>query len=109
MPGDVESMNKFFQAIKTTEHNRDVEDIDFDMRAPYIPMDGKQDLGLLPPTSNVLFNLSTEINPGSVAPLLFTILSELVTRGFSVAELITKAYCWICVCKLQAVGRLPGG
>nr|QZU27270.1 HIF-1 alpha [Onchidium reevesii] len=65
VPGDVESMDKFFQSIKTSEQEPDrEEDIDFDMRAPYIPMTGDEDLGLLPPTSNVLFNLSTDINPG---------------------------------------------
>lgn len=64
VPEDVESMNKFFQSIKATEQAGDAEDIDFDMRAPYIPMNGEEDLGLLPPSSNVLFNLSTEINPG---------------------------------------------
>ncbi|XP_012941668.1 endothelial PAS domain-containing protein 1 [Aplysia californica] len=64
VPDDVESMDKFFQSIKTSEQEQDIEDIDFDMRAPYIPMDGDEDLGLLPPSSNVLFNLSTDINPG---------------------------------------------
>ncbi|CAG5134818.1 unnamed protein product, partial [Candidula unifasciata] len=64
MPEAVDSMDKFFQSIKTSEQERDIEDIDFDMRAPYIPMDGEEDLGLLPPSSNVLFNLTTEINPG---------------------------------------------
>uniref|UniRef100_A0A0B6YT30 Hypoxia-inducible factor 1-alpha n=1 Tax=Arion vulgaris TaxID=1028688 RepID=A0A0B6YT30_9EUPU len=63
MAVDVESMDKFFQSIKTSEEDGDAEDIDFDMRAPYIPMDGEEDLGLLPPSSSVLFNLSSEINP----------------------------------------------
>ncbi|CAL1541836.1 unnamed protein product [Lymnaea stagnalis] len=64
VPGDVEAMDQFFQSIKAGEQETDVEDIDFDMRAPYIPMDGDEDLGLLAPSSSVLFNLSTEINPG---------------------------------------------
>ncbi|BFZ07059.1 hypothetical protein BsWGS_10098 [Bradybaena similaris] len=64
MPEGVDSMDKFFQSINTSEQDRDIEDFDFDKRAPYIPMDGEEDLGLLPPSSNVLFNLTTEINPG---------------------------------------------
>ncbi|XP_059143272.1 hypoxia-inducible factor 1-alpha-like isoform X2 [Physella acuta] len=64
VPGDVESMDQFFQSIKASDQDPDVEDIDFDMRAPYIPMDGDEDLGLLPPSSNILFNLSSDLNPG---------------------------------------------
>uniref|UniRef100_A0A2C9KF36 PAS domain-containing protein n=1 Tax=Biomphalaria glabrata TaxID=6526 RepID=A0A2C9KF36_BIOGL len=64
VPGDVEAMDQFFQSIKAGDNDQDVEEIDFDMRAPYIPMDAEEDLGLLPPSSNVLFNLTSDINPG---------------------------------------------
>ncbi|KAH9519452.1 Hypoxia-inducible factor 1-alpha [Bulinus truncatus] len=64
VPGDVEAMDQFFQSIKAGDNDGDGEEIDFDLRAPYIPMDADEDLDLVPPSSNVLFNLTTDINPG---------------------------------------------
>ncbi|KAH9519454.1 hypothetical protein Btru_002672 [Bulinus truncatus] len=64
VPGDVEAMDQFFQSIKAGDNDGDGEEIDFDLRAPYIPMDAEEDLDLVPPSSNVLFNLTTDINPG---------------------------------------------
>jgi len=63
MPEDMESMDKFFQSIKTGGEDEN-EAINFDMRAPYIPMDGEEDLGLLAPSSNDLFHHSKNVDPG---------------------------------------------
>lgn len=65
-------METFFQSmdkLNTVDSlGTDDEDsnynIDFSGRAPYIPMDADQDLGLCPPTASVLFTQSEDLNPG---------------------------------------------
>ena len=42
----------------------DVQSIDFDARAPYIPMNGDEDLTLLPPSTESLMTLQNEVDPG---------------------------------------------
>ena len=72
LPGEVVSMDTFFQSMnklstgedKVTDDEDSNCNIDFAGRAPYIPMDSDQDLGLCPPTSGVLFTLSEDLNPG---------------------------------------------
>ncbi|RUS80285.1 hypothetical protein EGW08_011969 [Elysia chlorotica] len=72
LPGEVLSMDSFFQSMnklntgddKCTDDEDSNCNIDFAGRAPYIPMDSDQDLGLCPPSSGVLFTLSEDLNPG---------------------------------------------
>lgn len=40
------------------------QSIDFDARAPYIPMNGDEDLSLLPPSTESLLTLQNEVDPG---------------------------------------------
>lgn len=67
MPVDVDSMGQFFQSIDTNDSVAGVLDnIDFDGRAPYIPMDGEEDLEIFAPSSTALFTFSNDVNPGCV-------------------------------------------
>ncbi|XP_076441609.1 hypoxia-inducible factor 1-alpha-like [Babylonia areolata] len=66
-PSDMLSMDRFFQNINTKADDgldTEVELIDFDARAPYIPMSGDEDLTLLPPSSQSLLTLQNDIDPG---------------------------------------------
>ena len=71
LPGETVSMDKFFQAMSPLDSSGacakgdDADgNIDFACRAPYIPMDSDQDLGLTPPTPGLLFTFSEDLNPG---------------------------------------------
>ncbi|XP_025105789.1 endothelial PAS domain-containing protein 1-like isoform X1 [Pomacea canaliculata] len=64
-PDLIMSMDKFFQAMDTkADGKEDIEEIDFDSRAPYIPMSGEEDFSLLPPSTESLLMLQNEVNPG---------------------------------------------
>lgn len=66
-PDMVMSMDKFFQAMDTkpdSSTRQEVEAIDFDARAPYIPMSGDEDFSLLPPSTESLLTMQNEMNPG---------------------------------------------
>ncbi|KAK7103826.1 hypoxia-inducible factor 1-alpha-like isoform X2 [Littorina saxatilis] len=60
------TMDKFFQAMDTkADTSKDeMEAIDFDSRAPYIPMNGDEDLCLLGPTRDSMMTLQNEVDPG---------------------------------------------
>nr|XP_022331131.1 hypoxia-inducible factor 1-alpha-like isoform X2 [Crassostrea virginica] len=64
-PSVVDAMDKFFSAVETYPRNDQANaDLDMDMRAPYIPMNKKEDFSLLPPTSDALFSINSDFNPG---------------------------------------------
>ena len=60
------------------------QNIDFDARAPYIPMNGDEDLSLLPPSTESLLTLQNEVDPGWVRRLTDPAhLWGLLTQGIS--------------------------
>uniref|UniRef100_A0A8W8ICI4 Hypoxia-inducible factor 1-alpha n=3 Tax=Magallana gigas TaxID=29159 RepID=A0A8W8ICI4_MAGGI len=64
-PSVVDAMDKFFSNVETYQRNdQATADLDMDMRAPYIPMNKKEDFSLLPPTSDALFTINSDFNPG---------------------------------------------
>lgn len=66
-PDLIMSMDKFFQAMDTKADGsveKDLEVIDFNTRAPYIPMSGDEDFSLIPPTAESLLTMQNEVNPG---------------------------------------------
>ncbi|XP_062580697.1 hypoxia-inducible factor 1-alpha-like isoform X2 [Saccostrea cucullata] len=64
-PSVVDAMDKFFSAVDTyPRKDQAAADLDMDMRAPYIPMNKKEDFSLLPPTSDALFTINNDFNPG---------------------------------------------
>ncbi|XP_071080503.1 hypoxia-inducible factor 1-alpha-like isoform X1 [Haliotis cracherodii] len=66
-PTDVDLMDKFFSTMDTTQKagsDSDMEDVDLNMRAPYIPMNADEDFSLVPPSTDSLFTLQSDFNPG---------------------------------------------
>ncbi|XP_048259127.1 hypoxia-inducible factor 1-alpha-like isoform X3 [Haliotis rufescens] len=66
-PTDVDLMDKFFSTMDATQKSgsdSDMEDVDLNMRAPYIPMNADEDFSLVPPSTDSLFTLQSDFNPG---------------------------------------------
>ncbi|KAL3873009.1 hypothetical protein ACJMK2_036172 [Sinanodonta woodiana] len=65
---DISIMDQIFSNLDTKIHEKlaeeNPEEIDFSMRAPYIPMDSEDDFSLMPPTTDALFEMNGDLNPG---------------------------------------------
>ncbi|KAK3576329.1 hypothetical protein CHS0354_039735 [Potamilus streckersoni] len=65
---DISIMDQIFSTLDTKVRDKlaeeNPEEIDFSMRAPYIPMDAEDDFSLIPPTTDVLFEMNGDLNPG---------------------------------------------
>ncbi|XP_052766769.1 hypoxia-inducible factor 1-alpha-like isoform X2 [Mya arenaria] len=60
-PKDISAMDNLFTTLDTVDHD---QDIDFEMRAPYIPMAAEEDHILIEPPSDTYLNMGTDFNPG---------------------------------------------
>ncbi|KAL8559658.1 hypothetical protein ACOMHN_008369 [Nucella lapillus] len=66
-PNDILSMDRFFQDMDTKADDvvdKDAAMAEVNCRAPYIPMNGTEDLSLLPPSSESLITLQNDMDPG---------------------------------------------